>query len=72
MASKGWAQVLRLAGTLALLNCSLSVKPEPTEIQGGMSLRQSWDYYWPHARVALRQIGCSERHVNARKALELD
>jgi hypothetical protein len=27
------------------------------------------DYFWPHARAALRQIGLSERHVNARRAL---
>jgi hypothetical protein len=27
------------------------------------------DYFWPHARAALRQIGLSDRHVNARRAL---
>src|SRR5262249_34374099 len=27
------------------------------------------DYFWPHARAALRQIGLSERHANARCAL---
>jgi hypothetical protein len=26
-------------------------------------------YFWPHARAALRQIGLSERHVNARRVL---
>jgi hypothetical protein len=27
------------------------------------------DYFWPHARACLRQIGLSERHTNARRVL---
>ena len=27
------------------------------------------DYFWPHARAALRQIGLTERHANARRVL---
>src|SRR5215831_18157514 len=27
------------------------------------------EYFWPHARTALRQIGLTERHVNARRVL---
>ena len=27
------------------------------------------DYFWPHARACLRQIGLTERHADARKAL---
>jgi hypothetical protein len=27
------------------------------------------DYFWPHARAALRQIGLTEKHTNARRAL---
>jgi hypothetical protein len=27
------------------------------------------EYFWPHARAALRQVGLSERHTNARKVL---
>jgi hypothetical protein len=27
------------------------------------------DYFWPHSRAALRQIGLSERHADARRAL---
>src|SRR6476619_5672950 len=26
-------------------------------------------YFWPHTQAALRQIGLSERHINARRAL---
>jgi hypothetical protein len=25
------------------------------------------DYFWPHSRAALRQIGLSERNANARR-----
>ena len=27
------------------------------------------DYFWPHARAALRQIGLTERHAKARRVL---
>ena len=27
------------------------------------------DYFWPHSRSALRQIGLTEKHINARRAL---
>jgi hypothetical protein len=27
------------------------------------------EYFWPHAQAALRQIGLTERHVNARRVL---
>src|SRR5262249_58696239 len=27
------------------------------------------DYFWPHARACLRQIGLTERHANARRVL---
>ena len=27
------------------------------------------DYFWPHSRAALRQIGLTEKHTNARRAL---
>ena len=27
------------------------------------------DYFWPHSRAALRQIGLTEKHTNTRRAL---
>src|SRR5262249_54332037 len=27
------------------------------------------EYFWPHSRAALRQIGLTERHTNARRVL---
>jgi hypothetical protein len=41
---------------------------ELTFVQEGIRLVQ--DYFWPHARAALRQIGLTERHANARKVLK--
>ncbi len=46
--------------------------PEPQHIDAQFldaAVRMVRDYFWPHARAALRQIGLSERHANARKAL---
>jgi hypothetical protein len=71
--SKGEAQVLRIAGTLTFLEWARSNNPEPKTIRGeaitgAISLWR--DYYWPHARAALRQIGLSERNVLARRTLK--
>jgi Protein of unknown function (DUF3987) len=33
------------------------------------AIRLVHEYFWPHSRAALRQIGLSERHVNARRVL---
>jgi hypothetical protein len=30
------------------------------------------DYFWPHSRAALRQIGLNERHASARRLLRRD
>src|SRR5262249_56097409 len=33
------------------------------------AIRLVREYFWPHARAALRQIGLTDRHRNARRAL---
>ena len=33
------------------------------------AIRLVREYFWPHARASLRQIGLTERHVNARRVL---
>ena len=75
------AHVLRLAGTLAYLDWAMAppaLEPaeieskEPAEIEAkfvAAAIQLIGDYFWPHARSALRQIGLSERHANARRAL---
>ena len=82
-----WAKsdkhVLRLAGTLALMEWAMYAPPnlqpdaadrfqetlkkasEPTEIDARFvtSAARLWrEYFWPHARAALRQVGLSDRH----------
>jgi hypothetical protein len=82
---KGETQVLRLAGTLAYMAWAISLGAssaegieaitralEPKTIAEGFliaAIRLWREYFWPHARAALRQIGRTERHANARRAL---
>jgi hypothetical protein len=73
--SKGATQVLRLSGTLCFLHWAMSGagKPQepkevgPEDVRGAVTLWRT--YFWPHARAALRQMGLSERHANARRVL---
>ena len=70
--SKMPAHVLRLAGTLAYLNWAMAGGEQPSLIEGCFvknAVRLVRDYFWPHSRAALRQIGLSERHANARRVL---
>jgi hypothetical protein len=82
---KGETQVLRLAGTLAYMGWAFSLGGTSTEGVGGITaaleptriaeefmvsaIRLWREYFWPHARAALRQIGLAERHADARRAL---
>jgi hypothetical protein len=70
------AHVLRLAGTLAYLDWARetvgTTMPEPGRIETRFvtaAVRLATEYFWPHARAALRQIGLTERHTKARKVL---
>jgi hypothetical protein len=71
--AKAEAHVLRLAGTLCLLDWASGQSPSPPATIDLVYMRAAIklvrDYFWPHARAALRQIGLSDRHVNARRAL---
>jgi hypothetical protein len=73
---KSPAHVLRLAGTLAYLDWAMesvsTATPPPTTIEArflAAAVRLVVDYFWPHARAALRQIGLTERHAKARRVL---
>ena len=70
--AKAQAHALRLAGTLEFLGWAFTSGDEPKQI-GLQSIeaatRLTLDYFWPHSRASLRQIGLSERHVNARRVL---
>ena len=72
--SKIQANVLRLAGTLCFLDWAIKDdgSPEPQcvdEVFVSAAARLACEYFWPHSRAALRQIGLSERHANLRRAL---
>ena len=66
------AHVLRLSGLLTYLPWAIDGGPEPIAInQAAMAsaITLTRDYFWPHARACLRQIGLTERHANARRVL---
>jgi hypothetical protein len=65
--------VLRVAGTLGYLKWASCGGAEPVEIGRPFvedSVDLVLDYFWPHARAALRQIGLSEDHGVARRVLK--
>jgi hypothetical protein len=82
---KSESQVLRLAGTLAYLAWGFSLgQPLSTGIDGisrnlepntigegfmANAIRLVWEYLWPHARAAMRQIGMTDRHADCRRVL---
>jgi len=82
---KSESQVLRLAATLTYLKWASSDVPsgatglvlissamepdEVTELSMGDAIRLMREYFWPHARAALRQIGLTDRHKHLRCAL---
>jgi hypothetical protein len=71
-AAKGGTHVLRLSGTLAYLDWAILGGAEPQAIGQQYVEAAVWlwrDYFWPHSRAALRQIGLTEKHANARRAL---
>ena len=64
------AHVLRLAGTLAYLDWARRTAGQPIVIAEPHRIEKTFldgavrlvrDYFWPHARSALRLIGLSER-----------
>jgi len=70
--AKGGTHVLRLSGTLAYLDWAMQGGAEPQAIGQEYveaAVRLWRDYFWLHSRAALRQIGLTEKHTNARRAL---
>ena len=72
--SKGATQVLRIAGTLTFLCWAWgSTREEPREVDAATieAAITLWrDYFWPHSRAVLRQIGLTQHHTKARRALK--
>jgi hypothetical protein len=70
--AKAPTHVLRLAGTLSYLDWAMVGGDEPKSIEPDImqaAIRLVGDYFWPHSRAALRQIGISQRHADARCVL---
>jgi hypothetical protein len=71
--AKATAHVLRLAGTLTYLEWGLTLDPNKPDAITNATLSAAiilvMNYFWPHARACLRQIGLTEKHANARRAL---
>ena len=70
--AKSSGHVLRLAGTLSYLTWAWVGGAEPERIEVDFvqaAVQLVRDYFWPHSRAALRQIGLNERHANARRLL---
>jgi len=66
------AHALRLAGVLTYLPWAIEGAPEPAVIDKdamASAIALVRDYFWPHARACLRQMGLTKRHVNARRVL---
>jgi hypothetical protein len=82
---KGEAMVLRLAGTLAYMAWVItlgtsstngidgitgSLEPKSIDEQFMTAAIRLWrEFFWPHARAVLRQIGLSDRHRDVRRVL---
>jgi hypothetical protein len=73
---KSETHVLRLAGALTYftwafgLGTSSGEEPrEVTEEVMAAAIALTREYFWPHARAALRQVGLTDRHRNARRVL---
>ena len=70
--AKAPAHVLRLCGTLCILEWAFIGGPLPEQMEARhleSAVRLIKEYFWPHARAALRQIGLHDRHANARRLL---
>jgi hypothetical protein len=72
--SKIQANVLRLAGTLCFLDWAVrddgpAEPPCVDEAFMSAAAHLVCEYFWPHSRAALRQIGLSDRHTNLRRVL---
>jgi Protein of unknown function (DUF3987)/Primase C terminal 2 (PriCT-2) len=76
--SKAPPHVLRLAGVITYLDWARRTAGQPFLMQEPNKVEKPFieaairlvkDYFWPHSRAALRQIGLSEHHANARRVL---
>ena len=62
----------RVAGTLCYLDWAMDGGPEPQTVEAWFieaAVRLWRNYFWPHSRAAVRQIGLTDHHAEARRVL---
>jgi len=65
-----WAISLGGTSTEGLGGITAALEPTRIAEEFMVSAIRLWrEYFWPHARAALRQIGLAERHANSRRVL---
>jgi hypothetical protein len=83
---KGETNVLRLAGTLAYMAWAMvksdprstgfdnivgHLEPKTISVEFMEAAIRQWkEFFWPHAKAVLRQIGLSDRHKDTRAVLK--
>ena len=71
--AKMTAHVLRLACAITFVEWAITTEAtEPGAVPGAAmdaAIELVRDYFWPHARACLRQIGLTQRHADARRVL---
>jgi len=70
--AKAPAHILRLAGTLTYIEWAIDGGQEPKQILSEYIMSAAalvMDYFWPHARACLRQIGLAQHNADARRVL---
>jgi hypothetical protein len=69
---KAQSHIVRLAGTLTMLDWALAGGDEPKEIGTAYvaaAIKLVMEYFWPHTRAALRLIKLSDEETNVRPVL---
>jgi len=65
-----WAIGLGASASNSFDGITGSLEPKTIDEQSMAAAIRLWrEFFWPHARAALRQIGLSDRHKNARRVL---
>src|SRR5262249_10366944 len=65
-----WAITLGSPSANGIDVITAKLEPRVIDLQFMRDAIRLWrDFFWPHARAAMRQIGLSDRHRNARRVL---
>jgi hypothetical protein len=66
-----WAIALATSSANGLEGITAALEPKTIEKRFMADAIRLWrEFFWPHARAAMRQIGLTDRHRNARRVLK--